>query len=139
MKTKINQKPIEIDAHLKYRCPNDGCDQIHWLNLLQVKTKNFKVVCDCGCVFKPKQVEIFKVKYITKNKQRKKENLKIENNKTQTIDSNLVNKVSAVLVGYGFTQKEAEDIVMKAHIMNPVDDCGKLIKQCLKLIGENHE
>ena len=140
MHTKIikSQKPIEYDAHLKYRCPNDQCYQIHWLSLLEAKTKNFKVVCDCGCVFKPKQINSIKIYYEKKHKvSTQPESAKTTN--SNTIDNNLLEKTVAILVNYGFTSKESEAIVKQAYIKNPTDDCAFLVKQCLLLIGEQHE
>ena len=65
MITKItkNQKPISLDVHLKYRCPNNNCGYEHWLSLLETQTKNFKIVCDCGTVFKPKKIKTLKIIY----------------------------------------------------------------------------
>lgn len=65
MKTKKikNQKPISLDVHLKYRCPNHNCGYEHWLSLLETQTQNFKIVCECGSVFKPKRINKIKVIY----------------------------------------------------------------------------
>ena len=62
MKTKKKtERPIEIDAHLKYKCPNDSCGYFHWLSLQEAQTKNFKIVCDCGNVFKPKRIKTLEI------------------------------------------------------------------------------
>lgn len=130
---KKNQKPIEYDIHLKYRCPNSNCEQIHWLSLLEAKTKNFKVVCDCGCIFKPKQVSNFKLLY---NKQPKPS--KIQHNKSDEtqIDQTLLQKTIQILIGYGFTQQEANDLIVKTYSKSPTTDCATLVKNCLIILGE---
>lgn len=129
---KKNQKPIEYDIHLKYRCPNSNCEQIHWLSLLEAKTKNFKVVCDCGCVFKPKQIDNIKLLYT-------KASNKIKEKKTDnhTIDKHLLLKTTQILIGYGFTQQEANDLIVKTYNKSPTTDCGTLVKNCLIFLGEN--
>jgi len=55
MKIQKNyQKPIDIDAHFKYKCPNKDCFNEHWLSIKEVSIPNFKVVCEyCGIVFSP--------------------------------------------------------------------------------------
>jgi hypothetical protein len=60
-RAKKIQRPIDYDIHLKYRCKS--CDQDHWLSYLEASTNNFKVVCDCGTVFKLKRVVGFTLKY----------------------------------------------------------------------------
>lgn len=130
---KKNQKPIEYDIHLKYRCPNSNCEQIHWLSLLEAKTKNFKVVCDCGCVFKPKQVSNFKLLYTKRtNGQYKAQPVK----DNPSIDEQLLKKTIQVLIGYGFTQQEANDLVIKTYGKSPTTDCATLVKNCLIILGE---
>lgn len=128
-KTKTNQKPIEYDMHLKYRCPNESCEQIHWITLLEAKTINFKIVCYCGYVFKPKTISNIKIKYKTKP-------IKLTNTEQQ-IHQDILDKVSSILIGYGFTKSESEDLIKKSYSKNPTEDSAILVKQCLLLLGEN--
>lgn len=68
-KTKIkNLKPIEIDLHLKYQCPQ--CNTYHWLSQSEAKTENFKIVCDCSSVLMPKKISRIKIKYHNNQKNR---------------------------------------------------------------------
>ena len=60
---KKNQKPTEIDVYLKYVCPKNNCTNDHWLSLKEAKVKNFKIVCDSGCVFSPKPINKIKISY----------------------------------------------------------------------------
>lgn len=86
-KTQKLQKPIDADIHLKYRCKKCGID--HWLSFKEASTKNFKVVCYCGSVFKVKQLSGFKFKYedslvsIPIQKEEKTEEKKKEINQSQ--------------------------------------------------------
>jgi hypothetical protein len=62
------QKPIDIDAHFKYKCPNKDCCNEHWLSLKEVSIANFKVVCEyCGIVFIPYRVVNICVRYATED------------------------------------------------------------------------
>ncbi len=130
---KKHQKPIETDAHFRYRCSNKNCESDHWLSLKQVQTKNFKVVCHCGLVFKPKQISRIKIVYAnTKPKTETKENKQTVN----TIPVDLQNKCVTLLCNYGFTSDEAINMSQKAFAKNPTQDAGLLIKYILQNLGE---
>lgn len=132
MKTKQKkEKPIEIDAHFKYRCPKLDCGYFHWLSLNEAQTKNFKIVCDCGTIFSPKRVKKLKILFV--------ESMPASNNKIehieQKIDIDLVEKCVSVLVGYGFTDIESKDLLMKSHKQNPNLGSADLIKFTLQSFG----
>lgn len=134
-----NQKPIEVDAHFKYRCPKSGCGFDHWLSLKETQTKNFKIVCDCGCVFKPKQIAKLKISYAkTKPKDKPKALSQqvapvVEKPKIPVdLESNCV----ILLTGYGFTKEEALDLVRKSFDEHPVTNGGLLVKYILQNLGE---
>lgn len=146
-KTKTNQKPIEIDAHFKYRCTK--CASDHWISLNEAKTKNFKIVCFCSRIIKPKRISSIKIKYSDDTTAIKLEQLvespiesikteKILDSETKTIDQFVLEKCTKTLVNYGFTKDEAIDLVNKAYNSNPSDDCGQLIKNALKSFGGNN-
>lgn len=128
--TKIKtQKPIQIDAHLKYRCPDDNCGFTHWLTLKECQTKNFKVVCDCGFVFKPKLINQVKIVY---TKQKKKKNEKSE------IIPEMVVCCSKLLIEYGFSEEESIELIHKAYSQNPTNSPSTLMKNILQNLGENY-
>jgi len=112
------QKPIEYDIHLKYRCKK--CAQDHWLSLNEASTKNFKVVCYCGKVFGVRLVKGFKLKYEPHI-----------NKKIAKIPVDLLDKSVKLLVGYGFTNTEATDLIQTSYMKNPNDDFASLVKQTL--------
>jgi hypothetical protein len=112
------QKPIEYDIHLKYRCKK--CAQDHWLSLNEASTKNFKVVCCCGEVFGVRLVKGFKLKYEPQTTK-----------KIHKIPVDLLDKSVKLLVGYGFTNTEATDLIQTSYMKNPNDDFASLVKQTL--------
>lgn len=142
MQTK-NQKPIEVDAYLKYRCPNSKCGYTHWLSLKEAQTKNFKIVCDaCDEIFKPKVIKDISIKYHKKIKpevvETKPENNPIQeatDHNTPCISDRLLTLCSKTLIDYGFTKKEAYDLLKQSYILNQTDQPFELIQNTLKMIG----
>lgn len=130
---KKNQKPIDYDIHLKYRCPNNKCNYEHWLSLKEAKTKDFKVVCDCETIFSPKQIEKIDITYLqTKLDDKKKDDEKIKN---ETMPNDLLEKSTKTLINYGFTKEESEKMLISNYIKGITEDCSTLIKKALKSIG----
>lgn len=128
MKTKKikNQKPISVDVSLKYRCPNTDCNNEHWLFLLEAQTKNFKIVCECGTVFKPKRINDLKIVYEKKAK-----------TGTPNKKDSLIEKAVPSLVDLGFATQEAKELLHQAYIKYPTDDLSLLIKNTLLEIRNN--
>jgi hypothetical protein len=120
--------PIDIDSSLKYRCTNIDCSQEHWISLREAKTKNFKIVCFCGSILIPKQIKKIKVVYKTI-----KQNPSLKKNKS--IPQDILDKCVKVLVAYGFTSKESEDLIKQVYIQHQTDDSFFIIKQVLENIG----
>jgi uncharacterized protein YchJ len=118
-----NQKPVSVDASFKYICPNDSCGCEHWLFLAETQTKNFKVVCECGCVFKPKRIENIKILY-SKNRTKPQP-------ETTVIPSSLLNQCCGVLISYGFDKAEAHNLLTITYSKYKIDDPKTLIKQTL--------
>lgn len=132
---KKTQKPIEIDVHFKYRCTK--CSVDHWISLNQAKTKNYKIVCDCGGVFKPKTIKKISILY----KETKKEQGKrpTESQNQSVLDSEVLNKCANVLVNYGFTQTESIELLQKSYHKYKTNNSADLIKLVLQSIGAKHE
>lgn len=132
-----NQKPNSLDIHLRYRCANEQCYGEHWLTLLETQTKNFKVVCDCGTIFKPKRIKTVKLVYL---KEKQKDVIKKE--KTSLLkdkDISIIKKAIPGMVSFGFTEKESEDILTKTYIKIPTEDISLLIKNTLLEVRNNGE
>lgn len=134
-KTKLkNQKPIDIDAHFRYICPDKNCGFDHWLSLKEAQTKNFKIVCDCGKVFKPKRIKSLTIDYAQPIRKI------VEQQPTKTtvkqIPIDLEKNCVKLLVGYGFTQEESANLVRLAFNKNPVASGSLLVKYILQNLGE---
>lgn len=121
-KIKKHQKPIDFDIHLKYLCQN--CGQEHWLSFKETSTKNFKIVCECENTFGVKLTRDFIIKYTKK----------IRTNKAASINTELFNSAISSLIEYGFTSKEAKDLINTSYNKNPTTNLTILIKQSLELL-----
>jgi hypothetical protein len=125
-------KPIDIDLHLKYLCPN--CGAICWLSLRESKTVGYINVCDiCHDTFKVKTIHKITIQY----KNNKSVGKAIEKNQKTSIifDPDTRLKSISSLVGYGFTQKEASELVDDTFDIFKTNDIGILVKESLKLFG----
>jgi len=123
-----SHKPIDTDVHLKYRCENCSID--HWISLRQAKVKNYKIICDCNTIIIPKKIDSIKIIF---HKKPKKISTKI-----LTIDTNLLESCSSILIDYGFTKSESIDLIKQAYVQNPTNNISELVKFAIKNIGENN-
>lgn len=124
MKTKSKiQKPTDIDASFKYRCPN--CSLDHWLFLREAKTKNYKVVCECGCVFRPKTIS--KLLIVYSNKKEKSESMPVDT----------LNQCVKNLCDLGFDRSQSVELLKLAYKTTHLTDIGSLVKEAIKLFGDN--
>lgn len=121
-----NQKPTELDVSLKYSCPN--CKLDHWLFLREAKTKNYRVVCDCGTVFKPQRIDKLVIKY--------HKSLPIKSTDELSVDT--LNECVRILGKYGFEHKQSITMLKKAYIESHSTDISTLIKIAIKLFGESN-
>ena len=158
-KTIKNQKPIRIETQLVYRCPRKNCGLNHWIGLNAAKIKNYKIVCDCGCVFQPKLVKGLKIAYKKANNKPiyKKDNTPvvhedIDDNKYDTykeghdiisesqesskiqISEEMLQKSIPILIGYGFTKSESSEMLEKVYKANPTDNVVELIRLALNTL-----
>jgi hypothetical protein len=138
MKIK-NLKPIDVDSHFKYRCPEIDCGYEHWLSLKQVSTKNFKIVCDCGSVFKPKKITKIKIVYEANSVKTQKEESVVKNEpvvQSYEIPVDTENKCVKILAKYGFTHSESVELINKGYSKNPTNDATVLIRYIIKNLGD---
>ena len=126
------QKPTEVDASFLYICPNTECNSEHWLFLREVKTKNFKVVCDCGVVFKTKQIDKLNIKFV---KRSKKECFDKQSDKMPV---DLLVKCAKILEDYGCSEDESKDLVTRAYQNSQSNDALQLVKLSLQLLEINN-
>jgi hypothetical protein len=148
-----NQKPIDIDAHLKYRCPNPKCEAVHWISALEAKVNKFKIVCYCGLVFRPKRIKSINIKYyeadsakkeINKNKNesqiicleyREPDKPEIKE-KEISIPIEVQHKSCLFLTKLGFTKKEASELIKTHYKDCQTLDYKILVKHIITMIGE---
>ena len=124
-----NQKPIDTDAHFKYRCPDKDCGVDHWISLKQSQTKKFKIVCDCGTILLPKRISRIKITYSTVNKkpiETPVSNIEI------AIPVDILDSCANLLIGYGFTKDEAVNLITNAYEKCENKDPSSLIKFALQ-------
>jgi hypothetical protein len=137
MKTKIKiQKPIEIHASLRYRCPDIDCNFDHWITINQAKTKKYKIVCDCGTVFFPKTISSIDIRYKKKKKVTASPSEEKINIIQNVISEELLVKSSRLMQGFGFTKKESDAMLSNFYKTNPVNDYKELVKNTLAIKGE---
>lgn len=140
MRIKKNQKPIEKDATFRYICPNTDCRFDHWISLKQAKTKNYKIVCDCGTVFQPKT--ILKIKIVYENKKSTDPETVKQISQNTNIDSkpSIPEKfrqiVISLLIKYGFSEIESNNLLEKAFDRNPQSSVANFVKYILSNIKE---
>lgn len=134
--TKIKKlKPIDTDVHFKYRCYE--CSLDYWISLKEAKTKGFKIVCDCGIVFAPKPIDDISIIYKQKIvKQSNDQNCPKEPKQAQPIPVDILNQCSKILAGYGFTENESKEMLVKSYEESGIGDSSLLIKHCLKNLGD---
>jgi hypothetical protein len=130
-----NQKPTEIEANIKYTCPNEKCKFDHWISLKEAQTKNFKIVCDCSTVFSPKTIKRVVVKY---KKFKQKPILvpdKVEETVNHTIPDDILIKSSKIMQAFGFRKKEADSMLIEFFKTNPIYDFKQLVQNTLAFNG----
>ena len=139
-KTK-NLRPIEIDGHFKYRCPNCGID--HWASFKEASTKNFIIVCDCETVFSIKRILNLDIIYSSKKKKIQKTvepTTTIEKVVKDTVESvkipdQTLSKATKMLIALGFMKDEAEIMLKGAYDASPTENIALLVKNAVAKIG----
>ena len=116
--------PIDVEAYIKYRCYNKKCEMNHWVSLSEARTPNYKIVCDCGKVLRPKLIS--KLKLIHKKK------------KTKNNLSSILEESYKVLSAYGFSKQESDHYIRIAFDNLQSGDIGNLVKEAIRIFGENN-
>lgn len=142
MKKYKNLKPTEYNITYKYTCPE--CQGEHWISELQASVNGFVIVCECETALRIKTIKSITKNYVrTKSKPTSTNNQKSEKQEARQIIDNmpkdLLNKAAGVFVGYGYTEKEAKELLVKAYIEFGITDCWELVKKTLETIGKNNE
>jgi len=150
-------EPVEIDAYFKYVCRSCGCS--HWASQKEVSQSGFIIVCDCNVVIKPRNIKDLTPNYLeTKTKKRRKNRKKkqvVEGQVIEPIDDEEfslaitekkpvhneenINGAIKVLIGYGYEEKEASNMIYGILDICVDENISNLVKTALKNIGKNHE
>ena len=123
-------KPISLDAQFKYRCTNTECESEHWLFLNQVQVKGFRLVCDCGNVYKIRQITNIKTQFSKKTQKSITESEIVDE-----VEPECLKKAYKILENYGFSNKEAVDLVNKVYDLTNQNNPLLLVKDALKIFG----
>lgn len=125
MKKKKNKfvRPIDVEVYIKYRCNNKKCEMNHWISFAEAKTPNYRIVCDCGKVLRPKPVSKIKIVYPKKNK---------------TNLDKILDESYKALSHYGFSKQESDHYTKIAFSNLQTNDIGSLVKEAIKIFGENN-
>jgi hypothetical protein len=144
MKTKIKRvKPAKYDIHFEYVCPS-LCGSRHWLSLRECQQKHFRVVCDCGEVFKPKTIQDITINFTLTEKTsietsyHAPEKIDIVSNEDDLPlpDQNFnfetfMNDCIVTLCTFGFEKNEAKTLLKESYEKNPTNNATQLVKQTL--------
>lgn len=148
MKNKTSKikavKPVDSMVDFRYICPNPRCSFDNWLTKKECQTKNFKVVCDCGEIFKPKQIQDIEIIYIEKypvDRKEKHKNIPTPetNNKQKTEDDKEKNKfieeAVKTLLAFGFTKEESNKMIIEEYEKTKIENPATLVKNSLDFFG----
>lgn len=132
-KTKLrSQKPIEVEASLKYTCPNNDCNFNHWIFLREAQTKNFKIVCECGEVFKPKCIKKIEIVYLSEETDK---NLPKKDDSKENYPS-FVYRAINMMVSLGYSKKESQEKIIEIYNIEKITDPSTLVKRTISQFGE---
>lgn len=137
MNTKIKKvlKPIEIDVSFKYICPN--CGHNFWLFLREVQIKNFKIVCECGTISKPKRIKKIEIVYSDKESVTRPVD-KIECSGTIAEYPEYVSRAIKMMQSLGYSEADAQKNVLLVYNRDKIENPGILVKKAINNIGENN-
>lgn len=161
-KTRRNKflvlKPVSTDINYEYVCTKCGCN--HWISHREACAKNFRIICDCNIVIKPKRILDVKIVYVKSKKQNSRESsATLEKEEITTgeksaeildgvvddtkpyieLDNHTLNEASRILIGYGYEENEADTLIRKAFDLYKQNDIAALVKLALKGFGENDD
>lgn len=135
LKTKFKrQKPIDIDVSFKYTCPNTDCKFDHWLFLREAQTKNFKIVCDCGTIFKPKRIQNIEIVYAVKESVEKPVDESASSDKIDKMPECVYRAIN-MMVSLGYSKKDAHSHILEIFEKEKIEDPSILVKKAVSHIG----
>jgi hypothetical protein len=134
-----HQKPTNIDCHIEYTCPKKSCQCKLWISLAEARVRNFKIVCDCGKVFKPKRIKNIKIIYDNPSQSRKLPKVPANNpNCINGVPIDIMEACVKVLDNYGFIRTESIELVSKAYALCEDKNTMNILKKTLTLLEINN-
>ncbi len=125
-KVKKSQKPTDYDISFKYIC-ND-CGNEHWLFLREVKTKGFKIVCDCSQIIEPDVIKDIDIIYDDTE-----EEVIIEQS---GISDKTMYSCCKTLSDFGYSETESKNMVMQSFDALQVEEPTRIIEYAIRNFGE---
>jgi hypothetical protein len=137
MKKIKTQKPISHDISFEYKCHK--CSMTHWVFLREVRVKNFKIICQCGKIIRPKRIKDIQILYYQGKRN--------SQNKTQTpckttpfppvpkLPIDILEQCVKILESYGYSKSISKDMILKSFNQTLDKDIKKLISHSLKTFG----
>jgi hypothetical protein len=137
MKKIKTQKPVSHDISFEYKCHK--CSMTHWVFLREVRVKNFKIICQCGKIIRPKRIKEIQILYYQGKRN--------SQNKTQTPCENtpfppvpklpidILEQCVKILESYGYSKSISKDMILKSFNQTLNKDIKKLISHSLKTFG----
>lgn len=122
-------KPNDFDISFQYICQE--CNASHWLFYREVKTKGFKVVCECNHTFEPVIIKDINIIY---DQSETKEKTDSQNNYLSLSDKS-INVCLNTLEQLGYTKTESIKMIHDSFAVLQLEDCNAIIKHAISNIG----
>ena len=137
MKKIKTQKPISHDISFEYKC--NKCSMTHWVFLREVRVKNFKIICGCGKIIRPKRIKDIEILYYQKktNSQQKTQTPceTISCPPVPRLPVDILDQCVKILESYGYSKAASKDMILKSFNQTLDKDIKKLIAHSLKTFG----
>ena len=126
-KMRKNQKPTDYDISFKYICSD--CGNEHWLFLREVKTKGFKIVCDCSQIIEPGIIKDIDIIYDSDTE----EEVITEQS---SIPEQTLRSCCKTLSDFGYSETESKNMIMQSFDVLQVEEPSTIIEYAIKNFGE---
>ena len=111
----------------------------HWVFLREVRVKNFKIICGCGKIIRPKRIKDIEILYYQKktNSQQKTQTPceTISCPPVPRLPVDILDQCVKILESYGYSKAVSKDMILKSFNQTLDKDIKKLIAHSLKTFG----
>lgn len=120
--TKI--RPIEVDAHLKYSCPE--CSSFHWVSVKAARVPNYIMVCEtCGSASFVETIRELNIVY-------RKEPTESSGSEKETIPKKLLSICLKSMKAYGYDADKSISAIEIAYKETGSSDPLVIVKNATK-------